>query len=40
MAVGEPYPPYVSLNRDERAAMAAHLKTTALGHRLSATAAA
>ena len=38
--VGEPYPPYVALSRDERAAMAALLKTTALGHRLTATAAA
>jgi 4-hydroxy-tetrahydrodipicolinate synthase len=38
--VGEPYPPYVSLTRDERAAMAALLKTTALGHRFSETAAA
>jgi 4-hydroxy-tetrahydrodipicolinate synthase len=38
--VGEPYPPYVSLNRDERLAMAALLKTTELGHRFSATAAA
>jgi 4-hydroxy-tetrahydrodipicolinate synthase len=38
--VGEPYPPYVSLNRDERLAMAALLKTTALGHRFSATVAA
>ena len=38
--VGEPYPPYVSLTRDERTAMAALLKTTALGHRLTATVAA
>jgi len=38
--VGEPYPPYVSLNRDERLAMAALLKTTELGHRFAATAAA
>ena len=38
--VGEPYPPYVSLNRDERLAMAALLKTTELGHRFSSTAAA
>ncbi|MEA2988942.1 MAG: 4-hydroxy-tetrahydrodipicolinate synthase [Alphaproteobacteria bacterium] len=37
---GEPYPPYVSLTRDERLAMAAVLKTTALAHRLSATVAA
>jgi 4-hydroxy-tetrahydrodipicolinate synthase len=38
--VGEPYPPYVSLSRDERAAMAALFKTTALGHRLTASAVA
>ncbi len=38
--VGDPYPPYVSLTRDERLAMAALLKTTALGHRFSETAAA
>jgi 4-hydroxy-tetrahydrodipicolinate synthase len=38
--VGEPYPPYVSLNRDELLAMAALLKTTALAHRFAATAAA
>lgn len=31
--VGEPYPPYVSLNRDELAALGALLKTTALGKR-------
>jgi 4-hydroxy-tetrahydrodipicolinate synthase len=37
--VGEPYPPYVGLSRDERAAMAALLKTSVLGHRLVATAA-
>jgi 4-hydroxy-tetrahydrodipicolinate synthase len=37
--VGEPYPPYVGLSRDERAAMAALLKTGALGHQLAATAA-
>ena len=37
---GEPYPPYVSLTRDERLAMAALLKTTALGHRFASTAAA
>jgi 4-hydroxy-tetrahydrodipicolinate synthase len=33
--VGEPYPPYVSLDASERTAMAALLKTTALGHRLA-----
>jgi 4-hydroxy-tetrahydrodipicolinate synthase len=38
--VGDPYPPYVPLTRDERAAMATLLKTTALGHRFAATAAA
>jgi 4-hydroxy-tetrahydrodipicolinate synthase len=38
--VGEPYPPYVSLTRDERLAIAALLKTTALGHRFASTAAA
>ena len=38
--VGAPYPPYVGLNPDERAAMAALLKTTVLGHRLRATATA
>jgi len=37
---GEPYPPYVSLTRDERLAMTALLKTTALGHRFASTAAA
>src|SRR5215208_2098450 len=40
VAAGEPYPPYVSLTRDERLAMAALLKTTALGHRFASTAAA
>src|SRR6476620_5652608 len=38
--VGEPYPPYVSLTREELAAMAAVLRTTSLAHHLSATAAA
>jgi 4-hydroxy-tetrahydrodipicolinate synthase len=38
--VGEPYPPYVSLTREERLAMAALLKTTALAHRFASTAAA
>jgi len=33
VAAGEPYPPYVSLTHDERLAMAALLKTTALGRR-------
>src|SRR5689334_14165720 len=38
--VGEPYPPYAPLTRDERLAMAALLKTTVLGHRFSRIAAA
>jgi 4-hydroxy-tetrahydrodipicolinate synthase len=38
--VGEPYPPYASLGRDERQAMAALLKTTVLRHRFASTAAA
>lgn len=38
--VGEPYPPYVSLSRDEMAALAAVLRTTVLADRLSVTAAA
>ncbi len=38
--VGEPYPPYVPLNRDEIAALAAVLRTTVLANRLSITAAA
>jgi 4-hydroxy-tetrahydrodipicolinate synthase len=37
---GEPYPPYLPLSGEETAAMAALLKSTVLGHRLSATAAA
>jgi 4-hydroxy-tetrahydrodipicolinate synthase len=40
LPAGNPYPPYVSLDRDELAAMAALLKTTVLAHRLSATVAA
>jgi 4-hydroxy-tetrahydrodipicolinate synthase len=39
LPVGEPYPPYVSLNRDERRALAAYLKTTVLADRLASTAA-
>src|SRR6266852_3052564 len=31
--VGDPYPPYAPLTRDEANALAAHLKTTVLGHR-------
>ena len=38
--VGEPYPPYVPLSRDEMAALAAVLRTTVLTDRLSVTAAA
>ena len=37
LPVGEPYPPYVSLNRDERLALAAYLKTTVLANRLAST---
>jgi 4-hydroxy-tetrahydrodipicolinate synthase len=39
LQVGEPYPPYVSLNRDERLALAAYLKTTALADRMASAAA-
>jgi 4-hydroxy-tetrahydrodipicolinate synthase len=38
--VGEPYPPYVPLSREETAALAAALKTTVLAPRFRATAAA
>jgi 4-hydroxy-tetrahydrodipicolinate synthase len=38
--VGEPYPPYVPLSRDEMAAMAAVLRTTVLADRLAMTTAA
>jgi hypothetical protein len=31
--VGDPYPPYAPLTRDEADALAAHLKTTVLVHR-------
>ena len=37
---GDPYPPYVSLNRDEMTALAALLRTTVLAGRFSITAAA
>jgi len=40
ISVGEPYPPYVSLSGEERAALEALLKTTVLAHRLRTTAAA
>ncbi len=38
--VGDPYPPYVSLSKDELDALAAVLRTTVLAHRFSAPAAA
>jgi len=38
--VGDPYPPYVPLSPDEQSALAAVLRTTVLGRRLSVTAAA
>ena len=38
--VGEPYPPYVPLSRDEMVALAAVLRTTVLADRLLVTAAA
>jgi 4-hydroxy-tetrahydrodipicolinate synthase len=38
--VGDPYPPYVPLTRDEITALAAVLKTTVLAHRFPVTAAA
>jgi 4-hydroxy-tetrahydrodipicolinate synthase len=40
LPVGDPYPPYAPLNRDETAALAALLRTTVLAHRLAVTAAA
>ena len=40
MPAGDPYPPYVPLNRDETTALAITLRTTVLGKRLSVTAAA
>lgn len=40
LQVGEPYPPYAPLGRDEIKGMAAVLKTTVLSARLSVTAAA
>jgi 4-hydroxy-tetrahydrodipicolinate synthase len=38
--VGEPYPPYMPLSRDETTALAATLRATVLGPRFSVTAAA
>jgi 4-hydroxy-tetrahydrodipicolinate synthase len=40
LSVGDPYPPYAPLNRDETAALAAYLRTTVLAHRFPVTAAA
>ena len=37
--VGDPYPPYAPLSRDDFAALAAYLKTTVLGPRVTAAAA-
>jgi 4-hydroxy-tetrahydrodipicolinate synthase len=37
--VGDPYPPYAPLSRDDMAALAAYLKTTALAPRVAAVAA-
>jgi 4-hydroxy-tetrahydrodipicolinate synthase len=37
--VGDPYPPYAPLSRDDHAALAAYLKTTVLGPRVTAAAA-
>jgi 4-hydroxy-tetrahydrodipicolinate synthase len=38
--VGEPYPPYSALTREEMAALAATLRTTVLAPRFKVTAAA
>ncbi len=40
IAAGDPYPPYAPLSGDDRAALAAYLKSTVLAPRLAATAAA
>src|SRR5262249_19398884 len=40
IAVGDPYPPYAPLSREETAALAALLRTTVLAHRFERTAAA
>lgn len=40
VAVGDPYPPYAALSRDDLAALATYLKGTALAPRLAASAAA
>lgn len=37
--VGDPYPPYAPLSRDDMAALAAYLKTTVLAPRVAAAAA-
>jgi 4-hydroxy-tetrahydrodipicolinate synthase len=38
--VGDPYPPYAGLNKDEMSALVAVLRSTVLAHRLAVTAAA
>jgi 4-hydroxy-tetrahydrodipicolinate synthase len=38
--VGEPYPPYAPLSREESAALGSFLRTTVLAHRFERTAAA
>jgi hypothetical protein len=38
--VGDPYPPYAALGKDEVSALAAVLRTTVLAHRFPVTAAA
>jgi 4-hydroxy-tetrahydrodipicolinate synthase len=40
IAVGDPYPPYAPLTRDEQTALAAYLRTTALADHFARTAAA
>jgi 4-hydroxy-tetrahydrodipicolinate synthase len=40
ISVGEPYPPYSALTREEMAALAATLRTTVLAPRFKVTAAA
>ena len=38
--VGDPYPPYLPVSRDDTAALASYLKTTVLAPRLTTSAAA
>jgi hypothetical protein len=38
--IGDPYPPYAALGKDEVGALAAVLRTTVLAHRFPVTAAA